>query len=101
MSSGATQKYLTRLEDSLDPHPLIEHLGKLHMAHKSKQAIRKGLNKLDKPSKDIMLNAEEKCRRLKSGKIPFSPEAGSGFSALRYSVLFSGTMADSFEIEAT
>jgi hypothetical protein len=75
VSSGAMQKYLTRLEDSLDCHRLIERLGKLHTAHKSKQAFRKGLNKLNKQSKEIMLNAKKKCRCLKSGQIPFSPEA--------------------------
>ncbi len=67
--------YISRLEDSLDRHCLIERLGQLHTTHKSKQAFCKGLNKLDKQSKDIMLNAEKKCRRIKSGQILFSPEA--------------------------
>ncbi len=67
VSSGATKKYLSRLEDGLDPHRLIERLGQLHTTHKSKRALRKGLNKLDKQSKDIMLNAEKKCHRIKSG----------------------------------
>jgi hypothetical protein len=75
VSSGATKKYISRLEDSLDPYSLIECLGQLHTTHKSKQAFHKGLNKLDKQSKNIMLNAEKKCCRIKSGQIPFSPEA--------------------------
>jgi hypothetical protein len=33
VSSGATQKYLTRLEDSLDCRRLIERPGKFHTAH--------------------------------------------------------------------
>ncbi len=63
------------MEDGPDCHRLIECLGQLHTIHKSKQAFRKGLNKLDKQSKDIMLNAEKKCCRIKSGQIPFSQEA--------------------------
>ncbi len=69
------KKYISRLEDCLDCHHLIERLKQLHTTHKSKQAFRKDLNELDKQSKDIMLNSEKKCRRIKSGQIPFSPEA--------------------------
>ena len=73
--SGATQKYLKRLEENLLHHRLIERLGCLHRTHKSHRAFRRGLNKLDRQSLDIMLNAEKKCQRIKSGRIPFSPEA--------------------------
>jgi hypothetical protein len=75
VSSGATQRYLHRLKTNLERHRLIERLGMLHTTCKSKQAFRRGLNKLDKLSKDLMLNAERKCRRIKSGRIPFLPEA--------------------------
>ena len=40
-----------------------------------KQAFHKGLNKLDKQSKEIILIAEKKCHCIKSGRIPFLPEA--------------------------
>jgi hypothetical protein len=33
------------------------------------------LNTLDQQSKDVMINAERKCRWIKSGWIPFSPES--------------------------
>jgi hypothetical protein len=75
VSSGAMKKHISRLEDSLDCHQLIECLGQLHTTSNSKEAFHKGLNKLDKQSKDIMLNAEKKCCCIKSGRIPFSPEA--------------------------
>ncbi len=75
VSSGATQRYLKQLETNLERHRLIEHLRSLHTTCKSKQAFRRGLNKLDKLSKDLMLNAEQKCCRIKSGRILFSPEA--------------------------
>jgi hypothetical protein len=75
VSSGATQRYLTRLETNLERHRLIERLGSLHTTCKLKREFRRGLNKIDKLSKELMLNAERRCRRIKSGRIPFSPEA--------------------------
>ncbi len=75
VSSGATQKYLKRLEINLARHRLIERLGSLYTSCKSRQKFRRQLNKLDKLSKDLMINAERRCRRIKSGRIPFSPEA--------------------------
>ncbi len=74
-SSGATQKYLRRLEEQLSRHCLIEHLGRLHTKCTSRRSFQRGLIKLDRQSREIMLNAEKKCRRIKSGRIPFSPEA--------------------------
>jgi hypothetical protein len=43
--------------------------------HRSKRAFCQGLNKLDKQSKDIMINAEKKCCQIKSGCILFLPES--------------------------
>jgi hypothetical protein len=60
VSSGATQRYLHCLETNLERHRLIERLGMLHTTCKLKRAFRRGLNKLDKLSKDLMLNAEWK-----------------------------------------
>ncbi len=74
VSSGATQKYWSCLEANLDRHQLIERLGKLHLAHKSRWITCKGLNKLDKQSKDIMINAERKCRQIILSWISFSPQ---------------------------
>ena len=73
-SSGATRKYLRRLEEQLSRHRLIERLGRLHTTCTSRRLFQRGLNKLDRQSREIMLNAEKKCRRIKSGRIPFSPE---------------------------
>jgi len=75
VSNGATQKYLTRLERNLERHRLIERLGNLYTSTRSRKSFRRKVNKLDKLSKDLMINAEKKCRRIKSGRIPFSPEA--------------------------
>ena len=74
-SSGATRKYLRRLEEQLSCHCLIERLRRLHTTCTLRHLFQRGLNKLDRQSREIMLNAEKKCRRIKSGRIPFSPEA--------------------------
>jgi len=41
----------------------------------SKTDIAQTLNKLDQEGEAYMKHAEKKCCRLKSGRIPFSPEA--------------------------
>ncbi len=47
VSNGATKKYLTKLEEGLLQHRLIEKIGKLHMQYKSKKKFQNELNKLD------------------------------------------------------
>ncbi len=74
VSSGATQKYLQKFEENLSRHRMIKKLGVIHLRYKSKKRFQREINKLDKQSKDMMTNAEKKCRRIKSGRIPFSPE---------------------------
>jgi hypothetical protein len=44
VSNGATQKYLTKLEEGLLQHRLIEKIGKLHMQCKSKKKFQNKLN---------------------------------------------------------
>jgi hypothetical protein len=76
VSSGAVGNYLSQLEKNLEHHQLIECIGELHTKHKSRRKFQQGLNKLDTLSKDLMIsNAKKKCRKIKSGRIPFSPEA--------------------------
>jgi hypothetical protein len=48
---------------------------KVASSDKSKEVIVKELNKLDKEGEKYMKRAEKKFRKLKSGRIPFSPEA--------------------------
>jgi hypothetical protein len=73
--SGVMQKYINRLEENIFRHHLIEKLGVLHHRHAKRKAFQCKLNKLDKQSRNLMLNAEKKCRRIKSGQILFLPEA--------------------------
>ena len=37
--------------------------------------MKENINKIDIESKQYMTHAEKKCRKFKSGKIPFSPES--------------------------
>ena len=37
--------------------------------------MKENINKIDIESKPYMAHAEKKCRKIKSGKIPFSPDS--------------------------
>jgi hypothetical protein len=60
ISSGATRKYVKKLEKKIARHHLIEKLGNLHLCYKRKKHFQRALNKLDQQSRDLMLNAEKK-----------------------------------------
>jgi hypothetical protein len=75
VSSGATRKYVARLETSIARHRIIERMGELHENCHSKKKFRQRMNRLDQESMELMTNAEKKCQKIKSGRIPFSPEA--------------------------
>jgi hypothetical protein len=45
------------------------------MRCRSKKKFQRELNKLDQQNNDIMMNLEQKCKCIKSGHIPFSPES--------------------------
>ncbi len=63
------KKYVNRLEENLFRHYLIEKLGILHHFHAKRKTLQHELNKLDKQSRDLMLNAEKNCHHMKSGQI--------------------------------
>ena len=75
VSSRATKKYVERFEENIACHRLIEKLGTLHLHHQRRSTFQHALNRLDKQSRDLMLNAEKKCQKIESGRIPFLPEA--------------------------
>jgi hypothetical protein len=54
---------------------LIECMGAVHRKCKSRALARQRLNKLDKELGQYMRYDEKKCCKIKSGWIPFSPEA--------------------------
>jgi hypothetical protein len=65
--SGVMQKYIDRSEENMFRHHLIEKLGILYHHHVKRRTNQHKLNKLDKQSRDLMLNAEKKCCCIKSG----------------------------------
>ncbi len=50
-------------------------MGEAHVKSKSRKSLAKRMNRLDKELGEYMRYAEKKCRKIKSGRIPFSPEA--------------------------
>ena len=75
MIPGAESNYIGRLEDWIVEHRLIEKVGKAHDTAKSKEELKLKLDAIDDEQMQYMKGAEKKCRRIKSGRIPFSPES--------------------------
>ncbi len=62
VSSGATQKYIQKFEESLLCHRMIEKLDEIHLKYQSTTQFQMELSKLDKQSKDLMIKVEKKWR---------------------------------------
>ncbi len=76
VSGVAMANYMQRLEGSLQRHKILERMQEIHRKYKKPgRRLRRALAKLDKETKQLMINAEKNCRKIKSGRIPFSPEA--------------------------
>ena len=71
----AASNYVGRLEDLIVDHKLIERVGKAHESSKSKERLKEKLDVIDAEQEQHTKGAEKKCRRIKSGRIPFSPES--------------------------
>ncbi len=72
--SRAASEYAKLLEEKIIQHRLIKRVGQAYSRSRSKQSLTKCLNTLNKELGQYMRFAEKKCRKLKSGQIPFSPE---------------------------
>ena len=72
---GVANLYAELLEDQIIWHRLIERTGEAHRKSRSRQGLQRRLNALDKELGCYMKYAEKNCHRIKSGRIPFSPEA--------------------------
>jgi hypothetical protein len=70
---AATYSWL--LEEKIIKHRLIELVGEAHSKSRSRRSLERRLNRLDKELGTYMRFAEKHCRKIKSGRIPFSPEA--------------------------
>lgn len=68
------KNYIRILEELIAKYKLKE---KLLEAHKetAPELFKDKVNKVDKQSHECMIHTEKKCRKVRLGKIPFSPEA--------------------------
>ena len=71
----ATAKYTSEVESSITRHRVIERIGRAHETSTTKQQCKTKLDNIDQQTKEHMRGAEKRCRRIKSGRIPFSPES--------------------------
>eukprot|EP00956_Cyclotella_meneghiniana_P010715 scaffold14988_cov36-Cyclotella_meneghiniana.AAC.2 len=71
----AKTSYNRRLERNIVKHRLREKMLEAHKENLSPEEMKARLDKIDEISRDLMLNAEKKSRKVRNGKIPFSPEA--------------------------
>ena len=69
------ERYVTMLEDLLITHCLNSRMIRAEASLPTKDSVRREINEIDEESNQYMRRAEKKCRRIKNGRIPFSPEA--------------------------
>ena len=71
----AADKYVVNLEKNLLHHKNIQRLGAAHESSIHKSVVKERVDAIDRETKQYMVHSEKKCRRIKSGKIQFSPES--------------------------
>ena len=72
---GTEESYNDKLDDQVIRQRVIERVGEAHETSKSKSEVKRKVDKIDSETRQYMRAAERKCRRIKSGRIPFSPES--------------------------
>jgi hypothetical protein len=72
---GCSLRYNWALQKNILRHQLLECMINVAKSHKSKETILAQHNQLDREGEQYMKHAEKKCCRIKSGCIPFSPDA--------------------------
>jgi hypothetical protein len=75
--------YNEELERQVLFHQVVERMGNAHESNTSMTQAEKELNKIDVELKDYMIHTEQKCSKIRSGRIPFSPEAGKWIRRLQ------------------
>ena len=71
----AADKYVNKFQDNVLHHKIIQRLRVAHESSTIKAVVKERVDAIDEETKHYMANAEKKCRRIKSGRIPFSPES--------------------------
>ena len=72
---SAMSTYNDELEKLVERHRLLERVGAAHKLTECGVMAEAKLNQIDAELKDYMISAENKCQKIKSGRIPYSPEA--------------------------
>ncbi len=72
---GCALRYNKVLRNNILRHHLLERMVQAAFSNETKEKVSAQLNKLDKEGEGYMKQAKKKCQKLKSGRIPFSPEA--------------------------
>ena len=80
---GVTKKYNDTLDKLVLDHRIIERVGDVYRSNCSKRKFTRHLARIDKELTQYMRRAEKKCRRIKSGRIPFSPDASMWIKRLQ------------------
>ena len=75
MLEKASNKYRNKYEDQVARHRVIERIGEAHESSPSNEVCKLKCDKIDKETNQYARCAEKRCRRIKSGRIPFSPES--------------------------
>ena len=69
------EKYVNKLEELYLSHRLNSRLVRAEAGSSSNDLVRWKVNRIDRESNQYMSRAEKKCRKIKNGRIPFSPES--------------------------
>ena len=69
------KKYVDCLETNVLHQRLIKRVKAIETSDEPKETKRLKLDKVDEQGRQLMRRAEKKCRRIRSGRIPFSTEA--------------------------
>ena len=72
---GTAGKYSEDVERQTLQHRVIERIGNAHETSPTKEEVKRKCDKIDVEVKQYMKGAEKRCRRIKSGRIAFSPES--------------------------
>jgi hypothetical protein len=70
-----TKKYNKELEQLYVRHKVNTRLVAADDPNAPREVVKARVDKIDKETKQLRKRAEKKCRKLKSGRIPFSLEA--------------------------
>ena len=72
---SAKRKYVSKMESLLVDHKILEIIGKVYIGMDNKLELKRKLDFIDTEKKDCILSTGKKCRRINSGRIPFSLES--------------------------